>query len=318
MQDLLFALNSTMPIFFTMAAGMLFRRIGWIDESFASQMNRFVFRVVLPVNLFVNLYPVDFFAVWDTRFVLYCFLATAASIGVALFIARLVIPRKLRGEFVQASYRSSASLLGMAFIQNMYANGAMGGLMILASVPLYNVAAVLLLTLLRPSEENAPQRSASGSFLQALRGIVTNPLIIGIFLGMVWSLLRIPMPEIGAKTLKSISAMTSPMGLMAMGASLDPRKVRGHIAPSLLASAMKLVVFVVLFTPIAALLGFRNEKLVACLVMLGSATTVSGYVMARSMGHEGILSQTVVVITTLLSAFTITLFLWVLRGMGMV
>ena len=40
--------------------------------------------------------------------------------------------------------------------------------------------------------------------------------------------------------------------------------------------------------------------------------------MARSMGHEGILSQTVVVITTLLSAFTITLFLWVLRGMGMV
>lgn len=92
MQDLLFALNSTMPIFFTMAAGMLFRRLGWIDESFASQMNRFVFRVVLPINLFVNLYPVDFFAVWDTRFVLYCFLATAASIGVALFIARLVIP----------------------------------------------------------------------------------------------------------------------------------------------------------------------------------------------------------------------------------
>jgi hypothetical protein len=65
-------------------------------------------------------------------------------------------------------------------------------------------------------------------------------------------------------------------------------------------------------------MGFRNEELVAILVMLGSATTVSSYVMARNMGHEGVLSSTTVMLTTLLSAFTLTFWLWLLRSLGYV
>lgn len=70
--------------------------------------------------------------------------------------------------------------------------------------------------------------------------------------------------------------------------------------------------------PIAAALGFRQEKLIAILIMLGSATTVSCYVMAKNMGHEGTLTSSVVMITTLGSGFTITAWLYVLRSLGMV
>ena len=52
--------------------------------------------------------------------------------------------------------------------------------------------------------------------------------------------------------------------------------------------------------------------------MLGSATTVSSFVMARNMGHEGVLSSGVVMLTTLLSGFTITGWLWILRSFGLI
>ena len=65
-------------------------------------------------------------------------------------------------------------------------------------------------------------------------------------------------------------------------------------------------------------LGFRGEELVAILIMLGSATTVTCYVMAKNMGHEGTLSSGVVMLTTLLSAFTLTGWLYILRSFGLI
>ena len=84
------------------------------------------------------------------------------------------------------------------------------------------------------------------------------------------------------------------------------------------ATIMKLIVFVAIFLPIAVKLGFRQEELIAILVMLGSATTVSSFVMAKNMGHEGVLSSSVVMLTTLFSAFTLTGWLYVLRAFQLV
>ena len=82
------------------------------------------------------------------------------------------------------------------------------------------------------------------------------------------------------------------------------------------ATVLKLVGFAALFIPMAVALGFREDKLVSILTMLASPTTVSSFVMARSMGHEGTLSSSVVMLTTLCSAFTLTAWLYVLKTMG--
>ena len=317
MENLQFALSATMPIFLTMMCGVLFRYLGFIDEGFAKRMNSFVFKITLPLNLFSQLYPLDFIAIWDGRFVGFCLLATALSIGLAILVSRFVDP-DIRGEFVQGSYRSSASLFGMAFIQNLYPTAAMGGLMILGSVPLYNVAAVAILILTRPGAAPEEKRLTPAVVLRTLRGIATNPLILGIVAGCAWSLLRIPMHPILGKTVKNIASLTTPMGLLSMGALLDVKKIRGRIRPAVFATLLKVFVLALIFSPIAAyLFGFRDEKLVAILVMLASATTVSCYPMVLNMGHEGTLTQAIVMLTTLTSAFTLTLFIWFYRSLGM-
>ena len=314
MDNLIFSLNATVPIFLMMLLGLLFRKIGWIDEVFASKMNKFVFLVPLPVLLFEDLATVDFAEVWDMKFVLFCFGATLISIVIAAAVSFLWKDRSIQGEFIQASYRSSAALLGIAFIQNIYGDAGMAPLMIIGSVPLYNVMAVVVLSFFQPERKKLDRQV----WINTLKGIITNPIILGIIAGLLWSALRLPIPSILEKTVSNIGAVATPMGLMAMGATFDIRKAFGKAKPAVAASVMKLVGFAALFLPLAVWLGFRREQLVAILIMLGSATTVSCYVMARNMGHEGVLTSSTVMLTTMCSAFTVTGWLYILRSLGLI
>ena len=314
MENLIFSLNATVPIFLMMVLGYVLHEIGWMDDEFASKMNRFVFRVPLPVLLFGDLAAVDFAQVWNMKFVSFCFGVTVISIAVSAGISFLWKDRSIQGEFIQASYRSSAAILGIAFIQNIYGTAGMAPLMIIGSVPLYNVMAVLVLSLFKPG-----QRGLDRDVMKTtLWGIVTNPIILGIAAGLLWSALRLPMPQIMGKMISSVGGVTTPMGLMAMGAAFDLRRAFAKVKPAVTAAFIKLLGFCAVFLPAAVRLGFREEELVAILVMLGSATTVTCFVMAKNMGHEGVLSSSVVMLTTLFSAFTLTGWLYLLRSMGLI
>ena len=223
MDNLIFSLNATVPIFLLMVLGFILNKLGLIDDVFASKMNKFVFLVPLPVLLFEDLSTVDFSQVWNLKFVLFCFAVTLISIIIAALASFLWRDKSIQGEFIQASYRSSAALLGIAFIQNIYGNAGMAPLMIISSVPLYNVMAVVVLSFFKPERKKLDKEV----WITTLKGIVTNPIILGIVAGLVWSAMRLPMPSILEKTVSDIGATATPLGLMAMGASFDLKKAFG-------------------------------------------------------------------------------------------
>ena len=96
------------------------------------------------------------------------------------------------GAFVQGAYRSSAAILGIAFIQNIYGTSGMAPLMIIGSVPLYNIFAVIILTLESNNKENFGDNSR---IKHALINILKNPIIIGIFFGLAASFLKYKFSE---------------------------------------------------------------------------------------------------------------------------
>lgn len=310
MENLIFCFNVTIPVFLTMLLGMGFKHFHIFSEDFVKKINSFVFSIALPVLLFNDLSRVDFFSVWDTRFVLFCFFATVLSILVSYLVSTKLKNKAMQGEFVQASYRSSAAILGIALIENIYGHSTIAPLMIFASVPLYNIMAVVVLSFLRDRREPMHKEI----ILKTAKDIVTNPIILGILAGFLWSILKLPQPLIMQKTLNNVSVLATPLGLMAMGASFTWKKAEGHLKPACLCSFLKLILFAAIFLPIALALGFTQEKIVAILIMLGSATTVSCFIMAKNMGHEGTLSSTVVMMTTLCSAFTLTFWLFLLKS----
>ena len=170
MENLIFSLNATLPLFFTMALGMLFRKWGLMTGDFTKKVNKFVFTAALPVLLFEDLSQVDILSAWDGRYVLFCFVMTFLGIALITGISFFLKDRSIQGEFVQAGYRSSAAILGIAFIQNIYGEAHMASLMIIGTVPLYNVMAVVVLSFLRPG-----QNSIDGQLMKkTLKGIVTD------------------------------------------------------------------------------------------------------------------------------------------------
>ena len=313
MDNLIFCLNATVPVFLMMLLGFLFRQVGFVDKAFADKINGFVFKAALPVLLFQDMSGADFFAQWDGAFVGLCFGVTAVSI-LAMVLLSHVLSRELRGEFVQASYRSSVALLGVAFLQNIYGTAGAAPLMIIGAVPLYNIAAVLILALMHPDQGGLSR----DRLLRTLKKVVTNPILIGIVVGMVWALLRIPQPVILQKSVDSFAGVATPMGLIGLGASVDPEQALAKLKPSLLCAFCKLFLFAALFLPLAVWLGYRTDKLVTVLIMLASSTTSSSYVMARGQGYDGALTANTILLTTFLSAFTLTGWLYVLRVMGLI
>lgn len=315
MENLIFSLNATIPIFLVMVAGYLFRQAGIVDDGFVKTLNSFNYKVTLPVLLVVDIAEADFYAVWDTRFVLFCFLVTLLCIVLISLAGTFFVKEKsIQGEFIQASYRGSAAVLGVAFMQNIYGTSAIAPLMILATVPLYNVAAVMILSFTTPGAGGLDGKS----FKKSLQGIVANPIIWGIFIGMVISVSRIKLPFMINRTLHNFSVLATPLALIGLGAGFEGKKALAKIKPTLVSTLIKLFLMPAIFLPMAAWMGFTNEKMVAILIMLGAPTTVSCYIMSRNMGHEGVLSSSCVVSTTFLSSVFITFWLYLLKSWRLV
>lgn len=315
MEQLLFSLNATIPVFLVMVIGYVLKEIHMMDEPFVKTLNTFNYKVTLPVLLFRDIAESDFYSVWDSRYVLYCFLVTLTSILLIWLGAGFAYRNKEQlGEFVQASYRSSAAVLGIAFIQNIYGTSGMAPLMIIGTVPLYNIAAVLVLSFTGPNAAGINKAALKKSVLN----ILTNPIILGILLGMAVSVCRITFLVIISKTVSNISSLATPLALLGLGAGFEGKKALKQLVPTAVSSFIKLAVLPAVFLPLAIHMGFTGEKLVAILIMLGSPTTVSCYIMAKNMGHEGTLTSSVVVATTFLSSITLTAYLFLLRTMGLI
>ena len=235
MDDLIFSLNATLPIFLMMMLGYFLRRVGLVTREFADLANGFVFKVALPVVLFDDLCRMDLVASWDGGFVAFCALATLASILLCWLVSRAFGRVPWRGEFIQASYRSGAAFLGVAFIQSIYGEAGVSPLMVIGAVPVYNVSAVVILQLMSPDRREGEGLDA-GLLKRTLRGIATNPIILGIVAGCAWALLRLPMPAILGKAVSSVGGHCHAARAHRAGCLLQLQEgvCRGHAVAGLL------------------------------------------------------------------------------------
>ena len=314
MENFLFSLNVTLPIFIIIVIGGLLQRIGLLNEGFTSVADKFVFKVALPVQLFRDIAEMDIRSDFSGKFVLFCMAATTCMFAATWLLGQLFLKDKsMVGAFAQAAARGSAAILGIAFVENIYGSSGMTPMMIVAAVPLFNIYSVIILTV----------TSAQGKFDLALvkkllKGVITNPIILGIAAGMIWSLTGLPMPVLLSKSVGYIASTATPLALLVLGATFKGREALQKIGPTLAAAFLKLVAIPAAIFPVAIHMGFRGSELVAIMIMLASPTTVTCYIMAKNMGGDDTLSASVVMTATLLSSVTLTLWVFVMRTMGFI
>lgn len=311
MENFIYSLNATLPIFLMIILGRLLHKTGLIDDHFTKTADRYVFQAALPALVFQDLTENQIRDNFNGGYVLFCFLVTLCIILLVWGLTELFMKKEEeKGAFIQASYRSSAAILGLAFIDNMYDSAGMAPLMIIGAVPLYNIFAVVILTLKGNKGGQKPELKTT------LVNVLKNPILLSILIALPFAFLDLKLPAFLNKTINGIGSTATPLALISIGAGFEGRKAIQKIKPTLAASFIKLILLAALFLPLAVFLGYRNQELMAVLIMLGSPATVSCYIMAKNTGNDAVLTSSIIVLTTLLSSVTLTGWIFILRSAG--
>ncbi len=329
------AANGVLPVVLTTSLGWLLRQRGILSEEFAKQGNKLVFRVFLPVMLFVNVYDIPVLSDIPWGFVLYCMVMGFALFLLGILSAVLVTrdPGR-RGVLVQAAFRSNMAIIGLSLAEALGSDRALAAASLLSAftVPQFNIQAVLSFAIFSQGDARGRQR------LKAIPGqVLRNPMLIGIALGLGALLLRkaqtlafgVPVFTIRQqlpflyKTLTGLKAVTTPFALIMLGAQFSFSDMNACRRELLAGSGMRILVAPAMGIGIAAvltklgILPFGPGEFPAMVALFGSPAAVSGTVMAAEMGGDVRLATQITVWTSIFSVLTIFMTCCILMGMGL-
>ncbi len=310
MESLRIALEIVLPLFLLLAVGYVIKLTGMMNETSVRQVNSVIFKVFLPLLVFLNIYNTDLVASFDSSLLVF----TAAGVLVQFIISLCLVilvehDNARRGVMLQGMFRSNFVLFGIPISTSLFGDSAAGlaAILIAVIIPLYNMLAVISL------------ESFNGhrpSILKILIGIVTNPLILASAAGIFFVVFQIPLPHIFYKTVSDLSSIATPLAFVILGASFSFGET-GRCARSLsITLGMKLLAYPLLFLALAILLGFRGAPLAVLLTVFGSPIAVSSFTMAQQMGGDDKLAGQLVVFSSLFSILTMFLFIFGLKELA--
>lgn len=313
MENLLFSINSVVPIFIMVFFGIIFKRRGVINDNFTTVSSDIVFKIALPALLFKDVASTDFKSVLDINLILFSLVGTIILFLVLYAICPLFIGcSRTKGAFIQGVFRSNYAILGIPLAYNIFGQAGLTKSAILMAfiIPVYNVLAVIILAV--TSNDTASISNKKGILIN----IISNPLIISIVAALPFSYLQVQLPQIAVKVIDYFSALAIPLALLGIGGSFTFSSIKKNFSLGLLATMLKIIAVPAVFTALAFYMGFREIELGVIFILFASPTAVSSFIMAKAMNSNSDLAANIVLMTTLGSVFTIFLGVYILKTLG--
>ena len=325
LDDLAFAFNSVSPIILTVAIGYILKRIGMMNPDFAKAANKLVFRVFLPVMLFMNVYGINDLGSYDFGYAVYAAVAVLILFLVGIPTVILITkPAERRGALIQGVFRSNYALIGIPLATSLFGEegAAVATLLSAIMVPVFNILAVVGLSVFGGD--------GKASLKRVLVGIVKNPLIIGIFAGLLALGIRGVLVELDVsfrlqsvsalwKTLEYLKNLATPLALLVLGAQFEFSAI-SHLRREIVAgTVIRSVIVPILGIGCAYLMfgdRFGGAEFAALVAVFSTPVAVSSVPMAQEMGADVSLAGQLVVFTTISSAFTVFVASFVLKSLG--
>lgn len=309
--NLIFSLNVVLPLVLLMFLGTFLRKIKIFDKDFLKKTNNFAFSVLLPVLLFNNIYISEISKEVDLKFILFAIGIVLVTIGIMFIIVpKLEKDNRNRGVIIQGLYRSNFILFGVPLCINIFGDVGAGVVTALIAIiiPLYNFLAVLILDVF--TEEKA-------NYKKTVTSILKNPLIIGSLLGIIISVLQIKLPNPIEKAISDIAKSATPIALMALGGEIEIKNIWKNMKYLVWVSVGKLFIIPAIVVLVSVAFGYRGVELCALFCMVAPSASVSSYTMAQQCDCNYELAGQIVFFTTIVSPFSIFLYIFILKTVGL-
>jgi len=304
MQYFIVSFQIIFPILFFMALGIVVRQAKLIGEDAFGQINRLVFRVFLPIKLFLEIYQSDFGSVFRPGLILYSLLSVLVIYILAWkLVGHFVKDRRDAPTLIQMIYRSNYVLFGLSIAENMYPNENISVISVMAAfvVPVFNILAVILFEVYRGGERL--------SVPCLFKGIAQNSLVVGSVLGLLVKGIGIELPGLLQKPLTDLGAIATPLAILCVGATLTFDALKKYRKYLIWATMGRLVAVPGVFLGLSLALGFRGVELAGLFLIYASPVASSSYPMARELDGNGELAGLGVATSNV--ACLLTIFLWI-------
>ena len=312
MENLLLSFRVVAPLILYMSIGALLRKTGAMDEFSLRKANSIIFYVTLPLMCYRAIAASDLSAMLETPYLLYMAIGIVILFALTAWIVPLVCKDdRRRGVLILSVFRSNDAIFGLAVAGALFGEDHLGLISIAISlcVPLFNLFSVVAM------ERYRGERVHFGKV--PLR-ILTNPIIIGCIAGFVVNLLRIQLPSLLQKPVDALAAVTTPLAFLLLGGTISFAAVRKNRLAIRFVSLFRLLVIPVAVVGTFWLLGFRGEYLVVALIIFGAPVAMVTYNMALAMQADDELAGTLVATTSVLSIFTMFVFIFLFKQFGMI
>lgn len=310
MDNLILSFTVIMPIFIMMVLGYVLKEVKIFDIETIKKINKSIFKVFLPALIFYNVYTSEIADVFNFRLIIYSII----SIIIIAVLAFTVIvfcekDNAKRGVLIQGIFRSNFAIFGVPLSVSLYGDSIMGtaSVMIAIVIPLFNILAVIVLETFR---------SGTISFKNIIKGIITNPLIIASIFGLLALFLDVKFPDFIDNTIRDISKVSTPLALIALGGSIDFKKVKCNIKQLIIGITGKLIIAPAITLIGGILLGFRGPELAILISVSASPVAVSSFTMAQQMGGDIDLAAQLQMFGTTICIFTVFLWIFLLKQLG--
>ena len=310
MASFLLALNLIIPMLVYMAAGVAARKGRIMQEQAFKQLNEMVFRIMLPLSLFLDIYQADLSSIVQPRLFLLLAAAILLIFGAAWWLVPRFVPnRSDAATIVQGIYRSNFVLYASAISRSLCgeAGAAVTAALAVMVVPLFNIMAVILFESMRGGKTD---------LRRLLLRILQNPLVEAGILGATANLFGIRIPSLLVTPLNVLGNAATPIALLVLGGLLSWNSLASHKGYLFVTVAFRLVVVPLLALPLFIALGYRNVELIAIFAAFATPMGISSTPMAQSMGGNGELAGEMVAVSAVCSVLTLFLFVWALAAMG--
>jgi predicted permease len=305
----MYVLNSLLPVFLLIALGKALTRTSFFTPDLARNVNRLTYWVALPALLIDKISNASFNSEEVSRISVILISATLLSIGVAYLAAKVLrVERKSLGAFVQGSVRANNAFVGLPVI--LYAmSGMRPGLEAVATVALapaiivYNMISVTVLL----AHGDRQQRRGTETAKIYAQQLLTNPLIIACAIGLTLNAVQILPPLPIQRSLTALGNMALGMALLSIGTSLSFEGIRNGLGRSLTASCIQVFVQPLIGLALALLWKLPAIDRQMLLIYLACPAAVASYVLADIFNSDRELAGHIIVVSTLLSAISLTL-----------
>lgn len=313
LENLKISMNAVAPMFLIIALGYYIRHHGRIGEKELDRFNNLAFRIFLPCQLFMNMVNSDIKVALNLKLMAFTILCVVL-VYVLAFGSVLYFEKKAtqRGVMIQAIFRSNFVLLGIPLVSAIYAGQDLGmvPVMIAVIVPLFNILAVITLELFRNSVANIKD---------ILRGIITNPLILGSVLGLMAKAFPIPFHELTvfSTTIGYLGQIATPLMLFILGASFRFSSVSTTKKQIIFCCVGKLLISPAIVFFLSKSIGLYGIEVAILLGAFAFPPAANSYNMARQMEGDADLAANLVVVGTIASCFTLFLWIFLLQQLHM-